>query len=393
MSLRRRLFLIFLTYLAIILAGSLFVIWITGERNQEINEQGALIETASLSSADRASLMQSQDRLDDLRTRLTITIAVTLGAALVTTIIAGVLVRRWVTRPIDRVSEAVRSAREGDLGVIAPDGPPEIAELARDVDAMRVSRNRALFDALRAQETIEQSAPIVLSLRSELASDVAELPGDWTAAAELLPAEGVVAGDCYDLIEVSPTMLGLVVVDISGHGAVSGILALRCRELLRAGLRSGFESAAAVQWAANQLDDLGDETFLSCFVVTVDLDTGNAQYASAGHPPAVLCRGTTATELLPTGPIVGPFEGPWSSASFCMEPGDTMAIYTDGLIEARNLERAEFGIERLTALVCEASCDEAQAIAKRCIDEVTHFAPERVHDDVTIVLLCRGPRT
>ena len=109
-------------------------------------------------------------------------------------------------------------------------------------------------------------------------------------------------------------------------------------------------------------------------------------YASAGHPPALHCAGGRATELGPTGPIVGPFDGPWTSATFTVERGDTLAIYTDGVIEARNADKEEFGVDRLRDLVCAASCDEAAAIAKRIIEDVTLFAPGRVHDDATIVL-------
>jgi len=392
MSLRRRLLLIFFVYLAIIVAGAGLVIWTSVQRDDVTDTQSMLIETSSLSARDRAALVASQDRLDDIRIRYRVGITVILGSALITTVAAAFFVRRWVVQPIDQVTEAVRGAREGELGVIAPAGPPEIAELARGVDAMRLSRNRALFDAVRARETIEQSAPIVMGLRSALAADDADLPGEWTVAGELQPAEGVIAGDCFDLIELGPTDLGLVLVDISGHGAVSGLLALRCRELLRAGLRSGFDPADAVRWSAAQLDDLGDESFLSAFVGVVDLNTGRCTYASAGHPPALHCVGDSAVDLGPTGPIVGPFDGPWTSVSFTVEPGDTLAIYTDGVIEARDAAREEFGVDRLRELVCAASCDEATAIAKRVIDDVGAFAPGRVHDDATIVLLCRGPR-
>ena len=249
---------------------------------------------------------------------------------------------------------------------------------------------RDRYDAVRARETIEQSASVVLQLRSELATRVEELPEGWTVAAQLQPAEGAVAGDCYDVINLS-SGLGLVVVDISGHGAVSGILALRCKELLRAGLRDGFEPDEAVLWAAEQLDDLGEETFLTAFVAVIDLETGDVTYANAGHPPALLCSPSHATELEPTGPIVGPFLGPWQNASAGLDPGDTLAVYTDGLIEVRNAAGNEFGLQRLTDLVCGAAPDDAEAIVKRCVDDVTSFAPGRLRDDVTIALLCRGP--
>ncbi|HEY4402451.1 MAG TPA: SpoIIE family protein phosphatase [Acidimicrobiia bacterium] len=391
MSLRRRLFLVSLAYLVIVLAGGALVLRITTQRDDLLTKQSALVAAVPLDNAQQAELSATQNRLEDLRIQLNATLGILLGLAFVTTLAAAFLTRRWVTRPIERLARAVRSARAGKVGVIAPQGPPEIADLARDVDAMRLQMNRALFDAVRARETIEQSASVVLHLRSELATGVEELPAGWTVAAQLQPAEGVVAGDCYDVINLPPSGLGLVVVDISGHGAVSGILALRCKELLRAGLRDGFEPDEAVLWAAEQLDDLGEETFLTAFVAVVDLETGDVTYANAGHPPALLCSPSHAAELEHTGPIVGPFVGSWQNATAGLDPGDMLAVYTDGLIEVRNAAGIEFGLQRLTDLVCGAAPDDADAIVKRCVDDVTSFAPGRLRDDVTIALLCRGP--
>jgi serine phosphatase RsbU (regulator of sigma subunit) len=233
---------------------------------------------------------------------------------------------------------------------------------------------------------------VLLSLRSQLEPDVEALPEEWTVAGQVEPAEGVVAGDCYDLVRISASQLGLVVVDISGHGAVPGVLALRCRELLRAALRNGLDPGASVHWAHDQLDDLGDETFLSAFVAVADLATGGLRYANAGHPPAILCAADVAVELPPTGPIVGPFEGRWQTAYARVAEGDTLAVHTDGLIEVRRADGEEFGLERLVEVVCRASCDDADAIVKGALDEITNFAPGRLRDDATIVLLCRGPR-
>ena len=368
------------------------VLRISTQRDDVVTQQRALVADAPLDGAQQAELRSTQNRLEDLRIQLNATIAIVLGLAFAATLAAALLVRRWVTRPVERLARAVRNARAGKVGVIAPQGPPEIADLARDVDALRLQMNRALFDAVRARETIEQSASVVLHLRSELASGIDELPEGWTVAAQLHPAEGVVAGDCYDVIDLGPSDLGLVVVDISGHGAVSGILALRCKELLRAGLREGLPPNEALLWAAEQLDDLGDETFLTAFVAVVNLESGAVTYASAGHPPGLLCSATNTVELEPTGPIVGPFAGPWESASTQMDAGARLAVYTDGLIEVRDDDGSEFGVRRLSDLVREAAPDEAEAIVKRCVDEVTSYAPERLRDDITIALLCRGPR-
>lgn len=342
-----------------------------------------------------ASINAAANRdLDQLRTELNQAYVVVLAVALAWTLFAAWLVRRWLIFPLDDLGRKVRAARTGALdATVSARGPVEIARLGTAVEDMRLQLVNARLDAIQAREAIEQSASVVLTLRSQLESEIGELPDGWTIAAELRPAEGLVAGDCYDVMRTDTNRFHVVLVDISGHGAVSGVLALRCKELLRAALRNGLEPGAAIEFACAQLDDLGEEVFLSAFVASIALDSGDVAYANAGHPPGLLCESDGAVELAPTGPIVGPFPGTmWETHSAMVAPGATLALYTDGLIESRDAQRNEFGVDRLTALVCRSSCDEADAIAERCIDEVSAFHTGRLTDDVTVVLVCRGPR-
>lgn len=391
-TLRRRFFFIYALYVAIVLAGSGLVVRQVQLRDEQIDREEQLLADG-VDSTERAEFEDTQDRSHELRNQLNAIVAGTLAAALLTTAWAAFGLRRWVTRPLDRIGDAVRTVRAGARHTTVPTtGPPEIARLAGDVENLRRLLNREVLEAVRAREAVEQSANVLLSLQSQLEPEFEELPNEWTVAGQVEPAEGVVAGDCYDVVRVSASQLGLVLVDISGHGAVPGILALRCRELLRAALRNDFDPGASVQWAREQLDDLGEETFLSAFVAVADLATGGLRYANAGHPPALLCLPDEAIELTPTGPIVGPVDGSWRTAHTQLGVGDTLAIYTDGLVEVRNDRREEFGVDRLVELVCGASCDEAEVIVKSALDEVGQFAGSRQRDDATIVLLCRGPR-
>jgi serine phosphatase RsbU (regulator of sigma subunit) len=391
-TLRRRFSFVFALYFAIVLVGSALVIRQDQLRDEQIEREEQLLADG-LDRGEEAEFADAQDRIRDLRNQLNAIIAATLAAALVTTVWAAFSLRRWVTRPLDRIGGAVRTVRGGARHTTVPiTGPPEIARLAGDVENLRRLLNREILDAVRAREAVEERAKVLVSLQSQLEPEFEELPNEWTVAGQVEAAEGVVAGDCYDVVRVSASQLALVVVDISGHGAVPGILALRCRELLRAALRNDFDPGACVQWARQQLDDLGDETFLSAFVAVADLATGGLRYANAGHPPALLCGKSEAVELMPTGPIVGPIDGSWRTGHTQLATGDTLAIYTDGLIDVRNDQREEYGLDRLVDLVCGASCDDADAIVKRTLDDVTEFAPGRLRDDATILLLCRGPR-
>ena len=329
--------------------------------------------------------------LDGVRVALSWLFAAIAAVAAAGAVAAAFLIRRWVTRPIDALGREVRRVRAGSLdSPIQASGPPELAALALDIDAMRGRIQQQLAESERSRPAVEQSAAVVLTLRSQLEPDVGALPDGWTVAATLRAAEGVVAGDCYDLFAMKEDRLALVVVDIAGHGATEGILALRSKEVLRTALTSGQTPGEAIETTAAQLGDMGGEVFLTAFVGVIDTADGRIRYANAGHPPALIVSGGDVIELRPTGPLVGLLSPGWATAEAVVGPGHNLCAYTDGVVETRNLDNEFFGPERLVALLEGARCDEAPAVVKRCIDEVESFTPGGLRDDATIVVLCRS---
>ena len=306
-------------------------------------------------------------------------------------------VSKWVARPMDRMLAAVRMITAGDLSSnVEVGGAPDVAEVGASIDAMRATMAARLAEserlrevADRAREAIEQSASVTLQLRSELANELGAFPPGWTAAANLLPAEGWVAGDCYDVTLISPHVLGVIVIDIAGHGAAQAVMALRCKEILRAALRMRLEPGAALHLLAQQVGDL-HPSFVTAFVALVDTASGACRYANAGHPPALLAHhDNTVDELEPTGPLLGVFSGSWTTANAQMEPGAKLAVYTDGLTEARDEAEEFYGMERLAHLVVTLPCEVAESVVKTCFDDLHAFRPSRLGDDVTMVLVCR----
>jgi sigma-B regulation protein RsbU (phosphoserine phosphatase) len=346
---------------------------------------------AALGTRLQADEQAAVAHLDTVRTTLSWLFAAICAVAVVGAVAAALMIRRWVTRPIDALGREVRRVRAGALdSPIQASGPPELAMLALDIDAMRGRIQQQLAESERSRQAVEQSAAVVLTLRSQLEPDVSMLPQGWTVAATLRAAEGVVAGDCYDLFVMRDGWLALVVVDIAGHGATEGILALRAKEVLRTALTSGQTPGEALETTAAQLGDMGSEVFLTAFVAVIDTGDGRMRYANAGHPPALIMTGDAAVELGPTGPLVGLLTPGWGTAEAVIGPGHNLCAYTDGVIETRNVDNEFFGPERLLELLEGARCDEAPAVVKRCIDEVELFSPGGLRDDATIVVLCRS---
>ena len=132
-------------------------------------------------------------------------------------------------------------------------------------------------------------------------------PTDGPSPVALRAAEGVVAGDCYDLFVTrerrhrarsSSTSPGTAPPRASSRCGARRCSAPRSRRAPRPG--------DALDTTAEILGDMGDEVFLTAFVAVIDTDDGRVRYANAGHPPAyVVRRPATPTPLEPTGPLVG----------------------------------------------------------------------------------------
>ena len=294
---------------------------------------------------------------------------------------------RWIIVPLARLVREVRAVADGDIThEVAGTGPPDLVSLGRDVEAMRERIVTELDRAVRAREALEQRGELVLRLREGLAPSEAHAPG-LPHAARLIPAEGMLAGDFYDVFELDGGGVGLLVVDVAGHGADAGLFAYRLKALLSSAVRSSLDPGAALDWTAQQLGDTA-ERFATAILVMLDVETGRGRYASAGHHPPLVLRHHGATQLPPTGPLLGPLDGVWRTEEFVLGDGDLLVTFTDGLVEARNHDGMEFGVEQLVAVLSAHRADGTEAMVEACVGAVrAHVGGRRLADDCTIVLL------
>lgn len=307
------------------------------------------------------------------------------GAALL--LVAWWLLRRWITLPLARVSSAVRAVAEGSLTTSIPQaGPVDVARLGDDVERMRRRIIDELDAAVRAGEALAQHGPAVVSLHAALAPVHADLPDTVSVAARLLPAAGELAGDWYDLVPLERGKVALCVVDVSGHGAEAGVLALRAKQLLLASVRDGRSPGGTLEWVATNLGETG-EMFLTAAIVEVNPALQRCRYANAGHPPLLLATPDGVLELPPTGPLLGPLARGWTTERRTLERGTVLVAYTDGVVEARGPSGRQFGSERLISLVSTHRDAGPERIVSACIDAVRDTTEGKPEDDLTIVAL------
>jgi sigma-B regulation protein RsbU (phosphoserine phosphatase) len=341
--------------------------------------------TASLLDARLAS---RHARVEDLHDRLTLVRFLNVVAALALILLAWRLVGRWVTEPLARLSTAVRAAASGALrDPIPASGPPDLAELAGDVDAMRRRLLAEVDDATRARAALADRGMIVVTLRDDLAPTDVGLPADLAMTGRFRPAKGMVAGDWWDAVRLDDDRVALALVDVSGHGAEVATFALRTKALTMAAM-SSHEPGEALSWLAEHLGRTG-ELFLTGVVVEVSASTGEVRYASAGHPPLLLAGLTGVTELPATGPLLGPLPGSWDTHDAKLDRGGVLVAYSDGLVEARNQAGELFGVDRLRQVVADRQLAGVHAVADGAIDAVEAFAADAGRDDITLTVLGR----
>ncbi len=117
--------------------------------------------------------------------------------------------------------------------------------------------------------------------------------------------------------------------------------------------------------------------------------------ANAGHCPPLIARGSGAVETVPsTGPVVGLLPGPrWSSRATALGPGDTLLLYSDGVVETISCAGLEFGQDSLSAVLASAAIGGpgAREIADRILRELDRHAPGVRDDDLTLLVMNRRP--
>jgi sigma-B regulation protein RsbU (phosphoserine phosphatase) len=207
----------------------------------------------------------------------------------------------------------------------------------------------------------------------------------------------VVGGDFYDFARLDGDLIGMLIGDVSGKGVPAALtMALLLAEFRLCA--AGAESVGQVLRRLNErmVTRSRRGTFCTASLIALDLSTGNLMGANAGHHPMLRISGDRVSSLLPaSGPPLGILSGlDWVDETVVIEPGETLLLYTDGIVEARaGSEEAregpdvvEYGVEGLERLVRRGVDPSPRALIDAIIADIDRFcSPFTAHDDCTMI--------
>ncbi len=204
-----------------------------------------------------------------------------------------------------------------------------------------------------------------------------------------MPAKEV-GGDFYDAY-LHDGRLFLVIADTAGKGISACLYSLGMRSLLRA-YATIYHSLSDILQFSNHLfaKDAGETGMFITTWVGI-LENRTLTYCSAGHFPAFLRKETKEIFSLNT-PGIALGAQPWIDIypkRVLLDPGDVLLLYTDGIVEAQNINKEMFGVQRLEKFLINSEERSARHIASNLLEEVKNFSGNRpLEDDQTVLVIC-----
>jgi serine phosphatase RsbU (regulator of sigma subunit) len=247
---------------------------------------------------------------------------------------------------------------------------------------------RALFmEKSRVETEIRLAHEIQRQLLPEL-----DLSGSHFRACGSCTLAGEVGGDFFDAVAGDENSLTLAIGDVSGHDVAAGLLMAVMRALFRAELRHrapGPEIYRALNTAIRE--NAPRTMFATLQLAQFDFNARRLAYFNAGHPPALHFRSGSRDirELTATGMALGlDAEASIQGITIPFQAGDYFLFYTDGIIEARDMSGAEFGLEQLKRIFLDAASSRTLPEMLRFLQaHVDSFSTSPRQDDATLLLV------
>jgi len=242
--------------------------------------------------------------------------------------------------------------------------------------------------ALQLHEQEQENSEARSIQQALLPKEIPQFPGYEIASASQSARD--VGGDYFDVLPFDADALGLCIADVAGKGFSAALLMSNLQASVR-GLAAPSLPPSELCLRLNALlhRNMEGDRFVTFFYAHLDGPARRLSYVNAGHnPPIVLHRDGSHHRLKEGGGVLGVFsDQAFASGTIHLQSGDRLVLFTDGVTEASNAGKEEFGEQRLLELLKANRTSTPAEIKNKILNALADFNRSNWQDDVTLLIL------
>jgi len=298
------------------------------------------------------------------------------------------ITKRLIVNNIDKVNASLDRITEGDLEtVVDVKNNMEFISLSTGINSTVDSLKHFIKEA---NERIDSELKYAKEIQfSSLQTEFPAFPDhdEFDLYAIMDPAK-VVGGDFYDFYMIDDQSLIFLVADVSGKSIPASLFMMRAKTMIRNYVETQISLGEVLTKANSRLCEGNDAgMFVTTWIGDLDLKTGELRYANAGHNLPLLKRKDGEFEYLkiPAGFVLAGMDGiKYKEQSLTIEPGDELFVYSDGVVEATNVNNELYGDDRLKDCLNTHTNESAQQLCESVLEDVNKFYEgAEQFDDIT----------
>jgi sigma-B regulation protein RsbU (phosphoserine phosphatase) len=247
--------------------------------------------------------------------------------------------------------------------------------------------NARLFRLERlAKERLEKEQAGARRVQASLLPRESHEIGAYSVTGKCLPMSAV-GGDWYDYFSVGDGLLGIALGDVAGKGMPAALLMASTRSMLRQQAKTGASPAEVLTHLNDILcEDFPEGSFVTMIYGTLDTRRGTLTLSNAGHPwPLVTTPNRVDCLEIPDGLPLSIRSSSFGERVIDLAVGNSVLLYSDGILEGSNPGGEEFGLERLRQSFAAKSVTTDHLIAT----VQTFASPNPLTDDATVLIVAR----
>lgn len=316
-------------------------------------------------------------------------------------LVIGFVLARQITGAVHDLFTGTQHVRAGDFGHQIPvRARDQLGELAESFNLM-TGEVTTLLGEMAEKGRLEQEMFAAREIQQKLLPSGPPRLTGLVVSAFCEPAREV-AGDYYDFLPITDTMVGLLIADVAGKGLAAGLYMAQLKVIVQSLSRLHHEPKAFLT-AVNKVvsANLDGKSFITMSYGVIDVERREMTFARAGHCPLIHVPANQpagmrkARMLVPDGLVVGlqiddgtMFDSILQEQTIALAPGDLIVWFTDGISETMNEAFDCFGEQRLTQVVEQYAHLPFDQLRSYILAELRAFAGGAdQHDDMTMILM------